>query len=187
MDETFETADRWRDEAIALRAILLGCGLSEELKWNKPCYASEGENICIIQRMKDFLALMFFKGRLVDDPEGLLREQGSNSRSAMRLEFTTVDGIEVAGGAIRALVASAVEVERKGLKVEGGEVPDYPGELVDAFDEDQDFRAAFEDLTPGRQRGYLLHFNGAKQASTRADRIEKYRQHIFNGKGMHDR
>lgn len=187
LDKTFLTADRWRDEALEVRAILLDCGLTEEKKWNKPCYSMDDENICIIQRMTHFLALMFFKGQLVDDPGGLLKAQGPNSRSAKRLEFNSVDAVKAAADAIRALVASAIEVERKKLKVEGGELPDYPGELVDAFDEDPDFRKAFEDLTPGRQRGYLLHFNQGKQAATRANRIGKYRQHIFNGKGMHDR
>lgn len=187
LDTQFETAALWREEALALRGILTGCGPAEERKWAKPCYTQDGANICIIQRMKDHLALMFFKGALIADPEGLLKAQGPNSRSARRLEFTSLEQVAAQADAVRALVAAAIEVEQAGLEVEAAGEPGLPEELTEAFHEDHDFRAAFEALTPGRQRGYILHFAGAKQPATRAARIEKHRARIFEGLGMHDR
>lgn len=187
LDAQFETAALWREEALALRGILAGCPLVEARKWAKPCYTHEGANICIMQRMKDHLALMFFKGALVADPEGLLKEQGPNSRSAKRLEFTSLADINDRADAIRALVAAAIEAERAGLKPDAAGEPDLPEELTEAFGEDPGFRAAFEALTPGRQRGYILHFAGAKQPATRAARIGKHRARILDGLGLHDR
>lgn len=189
VDSEFETAGLWHDEALALRAVLKGCGLDEALKWGKPCYSHDGGNICIIQRFRDFLALMFFKGALVDDPDGILAPQGPNSRSGYRVTFNSLEEVEAKADAVRACAASAIEVERRGLKIEAVEPRDLdlPDELVDAFDTDPDFRAAFEALTPGRQRGYVLHFAGAKQAATRTSRIETSRTSIFRGKGLQDR
>lgn len=187
LDRQFSEAKLWREEALALRAVLLDCGLTEAMKWGKPCYGQDGANIAIIQRMKGFLALLFFKGGLLDDPDGILAPQGPNSRSGYRAVFTSVQDVERMAPSIRACVRQALEVERKGLKVETSTEIDLPEELVFAFDEDPDFRAAFEALTPGRQRGYALYFSDAKQSETRTSRIEKYRQKIFNGKGFHDR
>lgn len=187
LDSMFSDADNWRDEAQALRAILLDCGLTEDIKWGKPCYSHDGANICIIQRMKDFLALLFFKGALVNDPDGILAPQGANSRSGYRATFTSVDDVERMAGSLRACVRDAIEVERQGLKVEKSSEIDLPEELAFAFDDDPDFRAAFEALTPGRQRGYCLYFSDAKKAETRTARIGKYRQKILAGKGFHDR
>lgn len=187
LDPDFETAEKWRDEAIALREILLTCDLTEEQKWNKPCYSNNGENIAIIQRFSDKLALMFFKGVLLDDPDGLLKSQGPNSRSALRLEFTNVNEITSAENSIRTLINEAIRVEKAGLKVEKPDELELPEELAFAFDDDPDFREAFEKLTPGRQRGYCLHFSEPKKSETRIARIEKHRDRIFAGKGMHDR
>ena len=187
LDRQFSEAKLWREEALALRAVLLDCGLTEAMKWGKPCYGQDGANIAIIQRMKGFLALLFFKGALLDDPDGILAPQGPNSRSGYRAVFTSVQDVERMAPSIRACVRQALEVERKGLKVETSTEIDLPEELVFAFDEDPDFRAAFEALTPGRQRGYALYFSDAKQSETRTSRIEKYRQKIFDGKGFHDR
>ena len=187
VDKSFRSAKLWRAEADALRAALLDCGLAEELKWGKPCYSYDGKNIAIIQRMKDFLALMFFKGALLTDPDGVLERQGPNSRSGFRARFTSVKDVSRMKKSLKALVREAIDVEKKGLKVEKSNDLDMPAELVDAFDQDPDFKAAFDALTPGRRRGYVLHFSEAKQAKTRAARIEKYRDKIFEGKGFHDR
>ncbi len=187
LEQLFTSADKWRSEAQALRVILLDCGLEEALKWGKPCYSHDGANICIIQRMKDFLALMFFKGALVEDADGLLVPQGPNSRSGYRATFTSVAQVNQAADSLRSCVQSAIDVERRGLKLEKPGQPDLPEELVSAFDDDPGFRAAFDALTPGRQRGYALHFSDARNAETRFRRINKYREAIFDGKGLHDR
>ena len=180
-------SSRWREEASTLREILLECGLTEELKWRKPCYVHGGKNICIIQEMKHFLALLFFKGALLKDPDGLLERQGPHSRSGFRMRFTGVREVTEAAGSIRAYVREAIQVEEAGLKVEKGTDLEYPDELVERFNADPDLKAAFERLTPGRQRFYVIHFSGAKKSRTRAARIERYRQNILDGKGFNDR
>lgn len=189
IETQFETATRWREEALALRAILLDCGLSEAQKWGKPCYSHDGANICIIQRFSDFLALLFFKGALIRDVDGILAPQGPNSRSGYRAVFTSAGDVEAAADSLRACVAGAIEMEKKGLKVEAPDPDDLdmPDELIDAFDADPDLRTAFDELTPGRQRGYLLHFSGAKQSATRHNRIGKARDRIMAGKGFNER
>lgn len=187
LDKSFQQAERWKGEAETLRQILLDCGLTEELKWGKPCYSFEGGNIAIIQRMKDHLALMFFKGTLLDDPGGLLHAPGPNSRHGRRLHFTSAADVSERKGAIQDFVKAAIEAEKAGLELDAAPEPELPDELVDCFDADPDFRAAFEALTPGRQRGYILHFSGARKSETRTARIEKHRQRILDGKGMHDR
>ena len=180
-------SSRWREEASTLREILLECGLTEELKWRKPCYVHEGKNICIIQEMKHFLTLLFFKGALLKDPDGLLERQGPHSRSGLRMRFTGVREVTEGAGSIRAYVREAIQIEEAGLEVEKGTDPEYPEELVDRFDADPDFKTAFERLTPGRQRFYVIHFSSAKKSRTRAARIERYRQKILDGKGFNDR
>ena len=187
VERAISGSSRWREEAGALRGILLDCGLAEELKWRKPCYLYEGKNICIIQEMKHFLALLFFKGALLKDPDGLLERQGPHSRSGFRMRFTGVREVTEAAGSIRAYVREAIRVEEAGLAVEKGTDPEYPDELVERLDAAPDFRAAFERLPPGRRRFYLIHFSGAKKSRTRAARIERYRRKILDGKGFHDR
>ncbi len=189
VEKSFNNAKLWREEALELRKVLLASGLDEELKWGKPCYTAGGKNIVIVQRMKDFLALLFFKGALLKDPDGVLERQGPNSRAGFRMRFTSVKDVNGKAKSIRACIREAVDVEKKGLKV-GKPKPDemnLPDELIDAFDGDPDFRAAFDALTPGRQRGYALHFSSAKQSKTRAARIEKCRKKIFEGKGFQER
>lgn len=186
IDQTFDKAELWREEAQALRAMLLECGLIEALKWNKPCYTHDGANICMIQRMNDFLALMFFKGALLEDADGLLKEQGPNSRSVKRLEFASVSEIAGMTSAIKGLVAEAIDAERQGLNVGPAGDLELPAELVEALDDDPKLAEAFHALTPGRQRGYCLHISGAARSATRAARIEKYRSQIMVGKGVHD-
>ncbi len=172
---------------IKLRPILLSSGLIESIKWGKPCFSHEGKNIVIFQEMKDFLALMFFKGALLNDSEGVLEKQGPNSRSARRIRFTSVEEVSRLNATIKAYIDEAIDVEEAGLEV--GPPPDLllVAELRRGLSQDPKLKAAFESLTPGRQREYNLYFSGAKQAKTRAARIEKYAHKIMDGKGFRDK
>lgn len=180
-------ATTWKAEIRKLRSILLDCGLEEDLKWGKPCYMVGGKNIAVIQPFKRHCALMFFKGALLEDPQGLLHSQGENTQSALRLEFTGEDQID--DSVLRSFVTQAIAVENAGLRVESrAKRPlELPGELACRLDQDDDLAQAFKALTAGRQRGYILHFTAAKQAKTRAARIEKCRPGILAGKGLNDR
>ena len=186
VDAFLERAERWRVELEALRGILLGCGLDEALKWGKPCYAFEGSNVAILQPFKEHCALMFFKGVLLEDTHGLLRSPGANSRSALRLEFDGETGI--AKAAVKSYVKQAIAVERDGREVdlEPREL-ELPEELTRALRKDPELAEAFHGLTPGRQRGYVLHFTEAKQSKTRAARVERCIPRILAGKGRNDR
>ncbi len=187
VDSYIEASTKWPGEMAALRPILLGCGLTEEIKWGQPCYSHDNKNIVILQEMNDFLALMFFKGALLDDPVNALEDQGPNSRSARRMRFTSVEQVTQLGETVAAYIDEAVAVEEAGLTV--GPPPELSlvEELQNRFDGDRALKAAFEALTPGRQREYNLYFSSAKQARTRETRIDKYRQKILDGKGFRDR
>ena len=187
VDAYIERSDAWPDEMRALRSILLGCDLTEELKWGKPCYAHDGKNIAIMQEMKGFLALMLFKGALLEDPIGALREQGPNSRSAKRFEFTSVADVHGLAATVRDYVEEAIDVERAGLEVGPAPELELVEELQRRLDDDPELRAAFASLTPGRQREYNLYVADAKQASTRESRIDKNVEKILAGKGFRDR
>lgn len=187
LDGIFNDARRWQAEATCLRQILLQAGLSEELKWGKPCYAHAGKNICIIQRMNDFLALLFFKGGLLKNPDGILEVQGPNSRAGYRVRFTCVQDVVKRQSSINGCIREAIAVEEAGLKMEKAKALDYPDELAEKFQENPELKAAFEGLTPGRRRGYVMHFSNARQSSTRTARIEKCLPGIMNGKGLQDR
>lgn len=180
-------AQHWRDEIRALRSILLDCGLDEELKWGKPCYSFEGRNVAIIQPFKAHCALMFFKGALMEDTQGLLRSQGANTQSAMRLEFTDKDPVRKA--TVKRYVKQAIAVEKAGLKADfkAKRELELPHELTQVLQKDKKVARAFAALTPGRRRGYVLHFTAAKQSRTRTARIEKCIPAILAGKGLHDR
>lgn len=178
---------KWPKEMAALRPILLDCGLDEAIKWGKPCFSADGPFIAIMQEMNAFLALMFFKGALLDDPDGLLREQGPNSRSARRLEFTSVDDITALDPAVRQFITQAIAVERAGLTVGPAPEPTLVPELTQRIRSDTAFREAFEGLTPGRRREYNIYFAGAKQSATRTIRIDRMAARILSGKGMRDR
>ena len=179
---------KWRDELLALRKLLLDCGLAEEFKWRSPVYTADGGNVAIVWGFKDYCGLGFFKGVLLKDPEGILVAQGENSRTARIVKFTSVAEIAARQAALKDYIREAVQIEKAGLRVD---LPkddlDYPAELIDRLNGDPDFRAAFEALTPGRQRGYVLHFSQPKQSATRASRIDKAAPRILAGKGMHDR
>ena len=186
VDAYIARSNKWPQEMTALQAVLLGCGLDEEIKWGKPCYASGGKNIAIVQEMNDFLALMFFKGALLRDPQGVLKEQGPNSRSALRMEFTSVDDVTAMADTIGAYVTEAIAVEAAGLTVEPAPDLVLVDELQQRLDDDAELKAAFEALTPGRRREYNLIIGDAKQSTTRAARVEKYVERILAGKGLRD-
>lgn len=187
VDDYVAASEQWPDEVSALREVLLGCGLGEAVKWGKPCYTHAGGNIAIIQEFKDFCALMFFKGALLDDPDSVLEDQGENTRSAKRMTFTSVDDVRASAGTIEAYVAQAVEVEESGAEVGPPEELDLAEELQAALDGDPALKEAFFALTPGRQRGYNLEIGGAKKSETRVARVEKHIPRILEGKGLHDR
>lgn len=179
---------RWPDEIALIRQILLDYGLVEAFKWRNPCYIHNHKNIALIGSFKDFCCLAFFKGALLKDSEGILKQQGENTQSARIVPFTNVSEIIRLRPILKAYVFEAIEVEKSGLKIDykKAEEMERPEELQLKFDRDPDFESAFQNLTSGRQKGYLLYFSGAKQAKTRESRIEKYRARILDGKGMHD-
>lgn len=187
VDAFVSRAKNWQGEIQTLRSILLDCGLDEELKWGKPCFMFEGRNVAIIQPFKAHCSLMFFKGALIQDTHSLLRSQGENTQSAMRLEFTSKDQIKKA--VVKTYVKQAIAVEKAGLKVDfkAKRELELPAELTQILNKDSKLAKAFYALTPGRRRGYVLHFTGAKQSKTRTARIEKCIPKILAGKGMNDR
>ena len=187
VDACIRRSHMWPEEMSALRPILLGRGLTEEIKWRKPCYSHEGRNIVILQEMKEFLALMFFKGALLKDREGVLEDQGPNSRSARRIRFTSVEEVDRLADTVAAFIDEAIAVEEAGLTVGPAPEPVLVAELRGRLDEDPALKAAFEALTPGRQREYNLYFSSARQAKTRAARVEKYAPKILAGRGFRDR
>jgi uncharacterized protein YdeI (YjbR/CyaY-like superfamily) len=187
VDAYVERSEQWSEELAAIRPVLLDRGLSEEIKWGKPCYVHDGANIAILQEMKEFLALMFFKGALLADSEGVLEEQGPNTRSARRMRFTSVDDVHRLADTVSACVDEAIEVEQAGLDI--GPAPELVlvEELQRRLDRDPELRAAFDALTPGRQREYHLQISSAKQAATREARVDKFTPKILAGKGFRDR
>ena len=189
LDRYFQHTKDWRAEKQRLRAILLDFPLTEELKWRQPCYTFQGANVVILGGFRQTCDLGFFKGSLLDNPHGLLIPPGPHSQASRQLRFTSVQEIEEKEPIIRATLQNAIEVERAGLKVDFREKSElvFADELLAKMEAAPDFKAAFEALTPGRQRGYNLFFSAAKQSKTRAARIEKHAARILEGKGIHDR
>jgi len=187
VDEFVKRAKAWQGEMQKLRAILSGCGLDEDLKWGKPCFMFEGRNVAIIQPFKEHCSLMFFKGALLKNNQGLLRSQGENTQSAMRLEFTSEAQVKKA--MVESYVKEAIAVEKQGLTVDfkAKRELELPQELTQILEKNRRLAKAFEALTPGRKRAYVMHFSGAKQSQTRTARIEKVIPMILAGKGMNDR
>jgi uncharacterized protein YdeI (YjbR/CyaY-like superfamily) len=179
-------AKAWQGEIQKLRSILLASGLDEDLKWGKPCFLFEGKNVAIIQPFKAQCCLMFFKGALLQDTHGLLRSQGENTQSALRLEFTSE--AQIKKSVLQSYVKQAIAVEKSGLEVDfkAKRELELPEELAQALEKDRKLAKAFQALTPGRQRGYVMHISGAKQSQTRVARIEKCKPQILAGKGMND-
>ncbi|QNR84765.1 YdeI/OmpD-associated family protein [Pedobacter riviphilus] len=188
VDFYFNKAKKWQEAVILLRTIALDCGLTEELKWGCPCYTFDGNNIVLIHDFKEYCAFLFFKGALLKDNEGILIQQTENVQSARQIRFTTALQIIEMKAILRAYIFEAIEVEKAGLKVDLKKTAEYtiPAEFQSKLDHIPDLKTAFEALTPGRQRGYLLYFSAAKQSKTRAARVEKFIPQILNGKGLDD-
>jgi uncharacterized protein YdeI (YjbR/CyaY-like superfamily) len=179
-------AGKWQEEFGKLRSIILDCGLTETLKWGVPCYTLQNRNVVLMHGFKEYCALLFFKGALLHDSEGILIIQTENVQASRQIRFTGVRQITDLEPILKAYIFEAIEVEKAGLKVEFKKTREYriPEEFQNKLDEIPALKAAFEALTPGRQRGYLLYFSAPKQAKTRASRVEKYVPQILNGKGL---
>lgn len=188
VDGYLRRAKKWQEELKKLRMIILDCQLTEELKWGKPCYTFQDSNVVIIQGFKEYCALLFGKGALLKDPKGILIQQTENVQAARQLRFTDVREIAKMASIIKAYVKEAIEVEKAGLEVQYKKTSEFkvPEELQNRFAEDLSFKKAFDALTPGRQRGYLLYFSAPKQSKTRVSRVEKCMPRILNGKGLND-
>jgi uncharacterized protein YdeI (YjbR/CyaY-like superfamily) len=188
VDWFFEKATRWQKEYTKLRAIVLDCDLKEDLKWGQPCYTYEKGNIVLIHGFKDYCALLFFKGALLKDKKKILIQQTENVQAARQIRFTGLQEISKLERTVKAYIYEAIELEETGAKVELKKTNEFPvaEEFQAKLDKSRSLKKAFESLTPGRQRGYLLYFSSAKQAKTRAARIEKYMPKILAGKGLDD-
>lgn len=184
----FDKTDQWQQAYDLLRSIALESGLREELKWGCPCYTLNDSNIVLIHGFKDYCAYLFFKGAILDDPEKLLIWQTENVQAARQIRFTSVMDIVGKGHLLKAYIQRAIEVEKAGLKVELKKTTEFkmPEEFKTRLEAMPALQEAFEKLTPGRQRAYLLHFSSAKQVKTRIERIEKYLPKILAGKGLED-
>jgi uncharacterized protein YdeI (YjbR/CyaY-like superfamily) len=179
----------WANELSTLRKIILSVGLIEECKWGVPCYTYGKKNVVLLHAFKDYCAVSVIKGALLKDEAGVLTTPTENSQSGRQIRCTDVKWLEQHEDAIRACLLEAIDVEKAGLKVAYKETKDFdfPAELTEKLESMPEFRLAFEALTPGRQRGYILYFSGAKQSATRTSRIDNYIPRIMAGKGIHDR
>ena len=188
VDWFFAKETQWQKEYEKLRKIILDCGLIEELKWGCPCYTFENTNIVLIHGFKEYCALLFFKGALLNDPNGILIQQTKNVQSARQIRFTNVREIVKMEKILKAYVYEAIEVERAGLKVKLKKTSEFkiPEEFQKRLDKSTALKKAFDALTPGRQRAYIFYFSQAKQSKTREARVEKYLKQILNGKGIDD-
>ncbi|MCY9374838.1 YdeI family protein [Bacillus sp. T17B1] len=188
VDEFVSKVKKWKGEYEKLRAIVLDCELTEELKWKHPCYTHNNKNIVLIHGFKEYCALLFHKGTLLQDTHGILIQQTENVQAARQIRFTNVQEIDEMETILKAYIHEAIEVEKAGLEVDLKKKTEYkiPEELQNKFDEISALKTAFEALTPGRQRAYILHFSQAKQSKTREARVEKYVQKILDGKGLKD-
>ncbi|MGK9268307.1 YdeI family protein [Bacillus inaquosorum] len=188
VDEFLSKATKWKEEYEKLRNICLDFELTEEFKWKHPCYTFNSKNIVLIHGFKEYCALLFHKGALIKDDHGILIQQTENVQAARQIRFTNVQQIVEMETILKAYIHEAIEVEKAGLEVDFKKDTEYkiPEELQNKFDEIPALKAAFEALTPGRQRAYILYFSQAKQSKTRESRIEKYMEKILNGKGLKD-
>jgi len=188
VDWYFDKAEKWQKETEKLRTIVLDCGLTEELKWGCPCYQFEKTNIVLIHVFKEYCALLFFKGALLADPNGILVQQTENVQAARQIRFTNLQEIVKMKTILKAYIYEAIEVEKAGLQVKLKKTSEFnmPEEFQKKLNKNKALKTAFEALTPGRQRAYLLHFSSPKQSTTRESRIEKCMQQILDGKGLND-
>jgi len=188
VDWFFAKDTKWQKEYEKLRSIILDCGLIEELKWGCPCYTCQNTNIVLIHGFKDYCALLFFKGALLNDPNGILIQQTKNVQSARQIRFTNVREIVKMEKILKAYVYEAIEIERVGLKVKFKKTSDFkiPEEFQKKLNKSKALKTAFDALTPGRQRAYIFYFSQPKLSKTRESRVEKFRKQILNGKGLND-
>ncbi len=188
VDAYLSRVEKWQEESKKLRRILLGCELTEELKWGKPCYTFGESNVVIIQGFKEYCALLFCKGVLLKDAHGILIKIGENTQAARQIRFTNVREIVKMEAVVKAYVNEAIEVEKAGLEVTYKKTSEFviPEEFKNQLEKSAALKAAFNALTPGRQRGYLLHFAAPKQSKTRESRVEKWIPQILKGKGLND-
>ena len=188
VDWFFEKDTKWQKEYVKLRSIILECGLIEELKWGCPCYTFENTNVVLIHGFKEYCAVLFFKGALLNDPNGILVQQTKNVQSARQIRFTNAKEIVKLERTLKAYIYEAIEVERAGLKVKLKKTSDFdvPVEFQKQLDKKAALKKAFDALTPGRQRAYLFYFSQAKQSRTREERVKKYMNQILSGKGLDD-
>lgn len=188
VDEYLNKAKKWKEESEKLREIVLSCGLTEDYKWMHPCYTLENKNIVIIHGFKEYCALLFHKGALLKDKQGILIQQTENVQAARQIRFTNLQQIVDMETILKEYILEAIEVEKAGLKVELKKNTEYdvPYEFQTKLDENPALKTAFEALTPGRQRAYLFYFSQPKQSKTRVSRVEKSTQQILDGKGLND-
>ncbi|MGX8234721.1 YdeI/OmpD-associated family protein [Bacillus subtilis] len=188
VDEFLSKVKKWKEEFEKLRTIILDCELTEDFKWMHPCYTYHNKNIVLVHGFKEYCALLFHKGALLQDTDGVLIQQTENVQAARQIRFTNVQEINELENILKAYIHEAIEVEKAGLKVEVNKNIELniPEELQKKFDEIPALKTAFEALTPGRQRAYTLYFSQAKQSKTRESRVEKYVQKILDGKGLKD-
>jgi uncharacterized protein YdeI (YjbR/CyaY-like superfamily) len=188
VDVYLSKAQKWQEELKKLRMIILDCGLTEELKWRAPCFTFQKRNIVIIQGFKEYCALMFFKGALLNDANGILIKSGENTQAEHQIQFTNVREIVEMETILKAYIYEAIEVEKVGLKVNFKKNTELiiPEEFQNKLNEIPALKTAFDVLTPGRQRAYNLYFSAPKQSKTRESRVEKCMQQILNGKGLND-
>ncbi len=188
VDEFLSRQMRWRAEFEKLRMIVLDCGLTEELKWGVPCYTYENKNVLLIHGFKEYCAVLFVKGALLKDAQGILVQQTANVQAGRQLRFKNAGDIDAAQAIIKDYIYEAIDIEKAGLEVDFKKSTEftYPEELQRKFDEIPALKTAFEALTPGRQRAYILHLSQPKQAATREARVEKHAPQILEGKGLND-
>jgi len=188
VDFYFIKANKWQEEFKKLRSIILDCGLTEELKWGHPCYLFGDKNIVLIHGFKEYCALLFFKGALLKDPNGILIQQTKNVQAGRQIRFTNVQDIVKINSVLKAYIEQAIKVEKAGLKVVLKKTSEYsiPEELKNKLDKKPALKKAFDALTPGRQRAYIFYFSAAKQSNTREARVEKCIPQILNGRGLND-
>jgi uncharacterized protein YdeI (YjbR/CyaY-like superfamily) len=188
VDVFLRKAEKWRKEFEKLRMIILDRGLTEEFKWGNPCYTFEERNIVLMHGFKEYGALLFFKGALLNDPKGILIQQTKNVQAARQIRFTNVREIVKMKPILKAYIDQAIAVEKAGLKVNLKKTADFeiPEEFLNRLDENPDLKTAFDALTPGRQRAYIFYFSQPKQSKTRESRVEKYMPQILKGKGLND-
>ena len=188
VDWYFSKNERWEKEINKLRKIILDCGLDEELKWGCPCYTYQNRNIVLIHVFKEYCAVLFFKGSLLNDADDIMIQQTKNVQAARQARFTNIREVVAKEKILKAYIYEAIEIEKAGLQVKLKKTTEFnmPEEFQKKLDKKPALKKAFDALTPGRQRGYLLYFSAAKQSKTREARIEKYTKQILSGRGLND-